>query len=274
MSIPAAAHVVAWLALGTGVGVVLVRQHDLGDRLERAEADRADAPAASSATSPSGPAALASGKATIEARARVEELQHKYEATVSELSKLRADHDRLVATVMATPEGQAAAETSSKFVEKPGFSEAVRAEFERYAMEQKFRDTLKKATGPIVPKKPLYAELAKALKLTGNQSTRFEEDIRGIQTELFQILQVPREDGVVPLEEIQQAEQYPEGSPKKTEIFLKLFKDKIPGTEETYIERAMVLVKQVKKSTESYLDDSQRNLLDTIDLDWFGIKMQ
>ena len=220
-ALPAAAHVVAWLALGGSALYVVGVNRDLTSRLEQLESARAEGggePGGAAA-----PAALAGSKELVTVRAKADDATRRAEVLAAELTKLRTDHDRLLATVLAMPEGAKAEATSGAFVERPGFEDAVRSVVDRYALEHKFRDTLKKATGPIVPKKPKYVELAKALKLDGPQSARFEQDIRAIQTELFEILQIPRDDGFVPLEEIQAAEQYPEGSPKKTEAFLKLF---------------------------------------------------
>lgn len=271
MALPAAAHVVAWLALGGSALYVVAQNRDLAARLERMETAQAEAPSAGAGGA--APAPLAGSKEIVAVRAKADDATRRAEVLSAELTKLRTDHDRLLATVLAMPEGAKADAGTSKFVERPGFEDAVRGVVDRYAMEHKFRDTLKKATGPLVPKKPKYEELAKALKLDGPQTARFEQDIRSIQTELFEILQIPRDDGFVPLEEIQAAEQYPEGSPKKAEAFLKLFKATIPGTQETYLERAVALVARVKDGTKAYLQDEQRGLLDTIDLDWFGIQM-
>ena len=132
---------------------------------------------------------------------------------------------------------------------------------------------MKKATGPLVPKKPKFEQLSKALNLTDAQGVRFGDDIRAVQQELYNILQVPRSDGTVPFDEIAMADQYPEGSPKKAEVFLKLFKLKIPDSEETYLEHAMTLVQRVREATKNYLDEGHRSTLDGIDLDWFGIQM-
>ena len=82
-------------------------------------------------------------------------------------------------------------------------------------MEQKFRETVKKAAGPLVPKKPQFEQLARALKLTRAGRSASRTEIRAIQTELYEILQIPRADGVALLEEIMQAEQYPEGTPRR-----------------------------------------------------------
>jgi hypothetical protein len=271
MPLPAAAHVIAWTVLGTGLGVVLVRQNGVLDRLGKTDAERS-APATD--VSPGGDT-LGGAKDVLGLSTQVGELRRRLAVAESENKTLRSDHDKLVATVLASdgPAGAVLEAGSSKFVEKPGFEDAVRAVVDRYALEAKFRETMKKATGPLVPKKPKFEQLAKALSLSDPQSVRFGDDIRAIQQELFNLLQVPRPDGVVPFDEIAMAEQYPEGSPKKAEAFLKLFKLKIPDTEETYFEHAITLVQRVKEATKSYLDDSQRGVLDGIDLDWFGIEM-
>lgn len=269
-ALPTAVHVVAWLALGTGVGVAFVRQNEVLRRLDEAESDRA-APVAAPAGGD-----LAGGREIVTLKKQLEDLKGQVTNAAREDAKLRADHDRLVLDIMASPDGARAVSAdaaSSKFVEKPGFEDAVRGVVDRYAMEQKFRDTLKKAAGPIVPKKPRFEELAKALKLTEAQATRLQGDVHEMQMELYEVLQMPRSDGVAPWEEIMQAEQYPEGDPKKAAAFLKLFKLTIPDTQETYIERAIALTSRVKTSTKAYFDQSQSELLDTIDLDWFGIKM-
>ena len=268
MPLPVAAHVLAWTVLGTGLGVVLVRQNDVLERLSKVDAERS-APSSGTGAGP------APGSSELGGAKELTALSRRLTVAETENKTLRADHDKLVATILASdgPAGTAAEASSSKFVEKPGFEDSVRAVLDRYALETKFRDTLKKASGPLIPKKPKFEQLAKVLALTEAQGHRMDADVRAIQTELFQILQVPRADGAVPLEEIQQADQYPEGSAKKTEIFLKLFKMKIPDTEETYMEHAITLVQRVKEATKSYLDEGQRATLDGIDLDWFGIQM-
>ncbi len=268
MPLPVAAHVIAWAVLGTGLGVVLVRQNDVFDRLSKVDAEKSPSSSDPAAESTPGSSDLGGAKelTVLSRRLAVAETENK---------TLRADHDKLVATILASdgPAGVAAEASSAKFIEKPGFEDSVRAVLDRYALETKFRDTLKKAAGPLIPKKPKFEQLAKVLSLTEAQGRRMDADVRAIQTELFQILQVPRADGSVPLEEIAQADQYPEGSTKKTEIFLKLFKMKIPDSEETYMEHAITLVQRVKESTKNYLDEGQRSTLEGIDLDWFGIQL-
>lgn len=269
MPVPAPVHVVAYLLVG-GVAVAsFAAARDLRARLETVEESLAAVKDARPGVGAPAPDGAAPGLAAARGEA---ELRGRAEALSSELLALRRDHDRLLATVLALPDG-AKPEDAGRFVERPGFEDAVRSVVDRYALEHRFRDAVKKATGPLVPKKPQFAELAKALDLDAAQSVRLEQDVRDIQLELFEILQLPRDDGVSPLEDIQQAEQYPEGNPKRAEAFLKLFRLTIPGTHETYIERAIALVGRVKGGTTAYLRDEQRALLDTLDLDWFGIRL-
>lgn len=251
------------LLLCAATVTVAVRQGDLARRLDAVEAARPDAEAA---PAPGGGAeekiALLSG--------RLEKADQERQLALSEV---RAEVQKVWAELMRSPEGASAAADGDRFVERPGFEDAVRAAVDRYAVEQKFRDAVRKAVGPLVPKKPKFAELARALELRPPQAERLGADVREIQRELLEVLQVPRDDGVAPLEEIVQAEQYAPGDPKRGEVFVRLMKLKIPDTDETYFERAVTLVQRVKEGTKSYLDTGQRDTLDTLDLDWFGIKM-
>ena len=261
-SIPAAAHVVAWAVLGTGLGFVLVGQREAAKRLDAVELARAGAPSSEGAAADPQKAARI---ATLEGQMKTAEARRE-----SELGGVRKEVQRLWAEFLRTPEGGVPA---GKGPSDPAFEEAVRGVVDRYAMENKFRETIQKATGPIVPKKPQFDQLARALKLRPEQASRFQEEIHGIQQELFQLLQLPRADGIALWEEIMQAEQFPDGSPKKAEVFLKLFKLTIPDTQETYIERAVALASRVKEGTNAYFDADQTATLNTLDLDWFGIKI-
>jgi hypothetical protein len=258
MGLPVVVNVAAWAAVAAGVGFVAVRNADLSQRLEQAEA----AVAASAARAEEAARERhESGAALAAAKAR--------EAVA--LEEVRKDVKSLWAEVMRAPEA-AGPEGKDAVAASAGFEAAVRDVLDRYVLERKFRDAVGKAAAPSIPKKPKFAQLAKALDLKPDQADRLEEDIRGIQTELYQVLQIPRADGVVPLEEIATAEQYPEGSPERTAPFLKLFKLKIPETEETYVERAITLVQGLKSRAPEYLAVEQMETLNSIDLDWFGIK--
>ncbi len=266
MSIPAAAHVVAWVVLGGGVAAVLVGQADVRSRLDQVEKAARDAPAAPAAMAE--PPAPVPDPEVLVLKGRVD-VAAKQAAEVDDVKK---EVQRLWAEWLKSPDPNAVqAERLSK---DPKFEDSVRDVIDRYVMERKFRDQLQKATAPLVPKKPTFDQLAKALDLKPAQSDRFAGDVRQMQQELLETLSIPRPDGVAPLEEIQQSEQYPEGSPKRAEAFLKLFKLTIPGTQETYIEHAIGLVTRTKEAAKAYLDPGQYDTLASLDIDWFGIKMQ
>ena len=270
MGIPAGAQVVAWFAIAGGVGFVAVRQARLSDRLDAldaAERTRVETPA-EGGTGDGAVAEVARKVATLEGR-----VTQQAEA----LPKIEGETQRLWAELGRAPvakDGEAAAKPvdPAALAGDPNFEDAVRGVVDKYVLEKKFKDAIQKATGPLVPKKPAYGDLAKALALKPDQAERFAQDIQGIQHELFDLLSVPRSDGVVPMEEIQQAEQYPEGSPQKAAVFLKLFRLTIPDTQETYIERAISLVQRVKEQAKSYFEEGQYQTLDSIDLDYFGIR--
>jgi hypothetical protein len=268
MAVPAAAHVVAWVVLGSGVAASLVMQSDAAKRLAALEEARASAPAV--AAGGDAPASATLGTPDLaQLRARVEASDVRHDTGLADVKK---DVQKLWEQLLKS--GGEGADVPAAGERSPAFEAAVRDVLDRYAMEHKFREAVQKAQAPIVPKKPSFVQLATALKLRPEQAERFGNEIRAIQTELYEILSVPRSDGVAPLEEIQMAEQYPEGNPKRAEIFVKLFKLTIPDTQETYVERAVSLATKVKSGTRDYFDKDQSALLDTLDLDWFGIRMQ
>jgi hypothetical protein len=260
MPLPTAVHVAVWAALGAGVAFVAVRQGDIDRRLDAA--DKSAVAGAAGTASPPPDAEWAVLKGRVETSER---------AAASQVEEIRKEIQRLWAEWLRSPEGGT---KSADWTNDPKFDDAVRGVVDRYAMERKFRETIQKASGPLVPKKPSFEQLAKALELKPSQAEKFAGEIRAIQMELYEILSMPRADGVALMEEIQQAEQFPEGSPKKVETFLKLFKLTIPNTEETYVERAIFLASRVKEGTKDYFEPGQYDTLSTLDLDWFGIRMQ
>jgi hypothetical protein len=266
MAIPGGVQVVAWLLVAGGVGYVGVTQARISERLDRVEH------AHDGATPPATPdvEAVAKRVAAIE-----DEVGKQADAIPRLEGQTKQIWGELTRAPVAAPAGKEAVATDvAALSADPKFDEAVRGVVDKYVLERKFREAIQKASGPLVPKKPVYAELAKALSLRQDQAERFGGEIQGIQKELFDLLSVPRPDGAVLIEEIQQAEQYPEGSPQKVAVFSKLFKLTIPDTQETYVERAIALVQRVKAGAKTYFDEGQYQTLDTIDLDYFGIRFQ
>ena len=261
-------HTLVTAGLAAGLGWSVLEQRSLARRLEAVELER---PTVSVGAPPTEVAARDAEITTLRGRLEAAE---KTQST--QLGEVRSEVHKLWAELMKAPDGASpgGAMPGSSALADAKFDDAVRSVVDRYVMEQKFREQVKKATGPLVPKKPAFVQLATALKLRPEQAERLGHEIQGMQQELLELLQVPRADGVAPLEEIQMAEQYPEGSPKRTEVFLKLMKLTIPDTQESYFERAVALASRVKEGTKTYFDRDQTEVLDTLDLDWFGIRMQ
>lgn len=156
----------------------------------------------------------------------------------------------------------------------PAFEDAVRDVVNRMADETEFKAKIALAAGkPVIDKKPTIAALAKALSLDTTQETRFREDLKDAQLELFAVLSEERPDGTVPMAEIQKSMEYPEHDPRRAEAFLSLFKQKIPGSEETYMERAIALATGFRKKTGEYLRPEQTDVFNRLDVDLFGVKM-
>src|SRR5262245_4005714 len=98
MAIPAAAPVLAWPALGTGVAWAVTRERSIAERLDRAEAEKANEPATVATPPPS----LAAGGEVAKAAEEVRKLHVENGELRTALTTLRADHDKLVASFLAT----------------------------------------------------------------------------------------------------------------------------------------------------------------------------
>jgi len=98
------------------------------------------------------------------------------------------------------------------------------------------------------------------------------KDLQEIQQELFGLLSEERDDGVVPMEMIAEAESLKEGDPKKAQVFIKLFTLKIPGEEETYMQRAVQLQTDFRKKTADYLRPAQLEVWQDLEVDLFSVK--
>jgi hypothetical protein len=260
MGLPVVANVVAWVALAGGVGWVATRNADLERRIDGAEASLAAGEARETGLRrerDEAQAVLAAAPRPVEAGATVEDL--------------RKDVQALWAQVLGTPGGPVGGPGAEPVGAPADLEAAVRDAVAKDLTQRGYRARAPKE-GAALGKKPKFRELAKHLELDPDQSARLEQEVRDAQMRLYEVLSVPRADGVVLLDEIAQAEQYPPGSPQKTEPFLKLFKLKIPDTEETYVERAIALVQELKGRAPEYLAVEQMETLGGLDLDWFGIK--
>src|SRR5437867_3599579 len=159
LTIPGAAHVVAWTVLGVGVGVAVVRQKDLSERLDKADAVREAAAEVPDAKGPKEARGLAERVAALEQKDSVHVLKAK--KAQEDVHKLTADLTKVWGELLKAPVGGA------KGTE---FEADVRGILDKYVMERQFREKLGKAAGPAIPKKPEFPVLAKALNLRPEQS--------------------------------------------------------------------------------------------------------
>ncbi len=269
MGIPTGVQVVAWVALAGGVGYVAVNQDRIARRMDAVERIQDATPTAQAAREVEAVEQKLAALSESEGK-RAEEIVKIW----AELARAPVVKEPTATLVGTGKPASAPAADPAALAGDPDFEAAVRGVIDAYVVERKFRDALQKVAGPLVPKKPAYPELSQALALKPAQSERFAQDVQAIQHELFDLLSTPRPDGAVLMEQIQQAEQYPEGSPEKAQVFLRLIKLTIPDTQETYFERAVSLVQRVKAEAKTYFDDEQYRTLDTLDLDYFGIRFQ
>ena len=99
----------------------------------------------------------------------------------------------------------------------------------------------KKNEGPFgEDKKRPMTEISKDLELTPQQEDQMVQMINDSKRAMFAEVSVPRNDGTNIVDDIVAALQDPVDPKEKAQaVFMKLFSDKIPGTDETYIARIM-----------------------------------
>lgn len=264
----ARSHLFPWLlgaALALAVGVLALRTGDLAGRLDALESGappvapgpglpdgRGSEPLGADATA-AGPGLLGAGGAR-----RLAEVAAGLEALGVRLAALEAGPAAAPAAFDATA---------------PAFEEGVRRVALRLAQEDvAFRLALATADRTRLGKDPPFARLARALELDAAQEDRFRKGIQGIQAELFQVLSEPRDDGVAPLERLQEAEGLPAADPRRAQLFVELFTQAIPGSDETYLERATALAAGFRARAREWLSVRQQELLDAVEVNLFEVK--
>ena len=259
MALPTPLNAAAFLLLAGGGVALYVQNRGLEQKL--ADLEQVPAPVTRAESAPGGPPTLQAPAAT---KAEVKVMLD----TLGEFTTRVSAQERRLSdlTAAAASKGGAAA--------GPAFEDAVRDVVNRMADEPDFKSKIALAAGrPVIDKKPTIGALAKVLSLDAVQETRFREDLKDTQVELFAVLSEERPDGTVPMALIQKSMEYPEGDPRRAEVFLSLFKQKIPGGEETYMERAIALATGFRKKTAEYLRPEQTDVFNRLDIDLFGVKM-
>jgi hypothetical protein len=193
-------------------------------------------------------------------------LKADLDALAKQVQELRT---QVVATSRPTAGGAGAPAPGSA-----AFELGVRDVLARVQDEPEFKAKIAAAGGPAtLPKKPTFGALAEHLGLDANQQKDFRRDLEDVQGALFALLSEKRPDGRVLMEEIVAVEGLPEGDPKRASTFLELFTLKIPGTEETYVARAVALTTAMRANTQRYLRPEQSSRFAALDVDLFGVKM-
>lgn len=202
--------------------------------------------------------------------------------TIAQVKRLTSTVQRL-ADRMATTEdwvetrkgaGESAAGGAAIDLESPDLDEKVRDIVIDMAGDVRFREKLGLRGGPNIPKKPAFGQLAEVLELDATQEDSFRRDLMGLKEDFMAVISIERDDGVVILEEIGKVEQLPEHDPKRAQVFMKLFMLKIPGTEQTYVNRLVNMTTKMRKSTEKYLRPEQVKRFNSLDVDLLGVEME
>jgi hypothetical protein len=197
-------------------------------------------------------------------------------ASRAEVADLRRSLDAVAERVTAQEKraGAAPGKGAAGTFDGDAFEQGVRAVLERVQDEPTFKAKVAEAAGkPALDKKPTFGALAQYLTLDESQQTSFRRDLEDVQGELMALLADRRPDGRVLLEELGASEALPPNDPKRTEVFLDLFKLKIPGTEQTYVEKAVALSQAFRKKIDGYLRPEQRERFSAVEVDLFGVKM-
>lgn len=255
--------VAAILGLAGG-GVALYVQHrELGRRLDELKLEVARVPERPAAAQP-GERADAGGPVLEGATASRAEVADLRQALAAVAERVTAAEKR-----SGAPPG-AAGLTGGE-----AFEQGVREVLSRVQDEPTFKAKVAEAAGkPALDKKPTFNALSQYLALDESQQTSLRSDLQDIQGELMALLADRRPDGRVLLEEIGAAESLPPNDPKKTAVFLDLFKLKIPGTEQTYVEKAVALSLAFRTKAAGYLKPEQQARFAAVEVDLFGVQMQ
>jgi hypothetical protein len=253
------------LTVAVGAGALLYGQNqDLKERLAAVETMAAAETDAADPAAPGSP--MLRGGRTAREVAEVRRLTNALVQRVDE------QETRLEAIAEAGGDGSAAPVAAAS-LRTAAFTDAVReVVLEMAGNDAAFRSKVGSQDRTKLPKNSSFAKLATVLELDAAQESQMSKDLQGMQQELFGILSEERDDGVVPMEMIAKAEGLKEGDPKRAELFIQLFTLKIPGREETYMQRAVKLQGDFRKRTTDYLRPAQLEIWQNLEVDLFSVK--
>ena len=168
-------------------------------------------------------------------------------------------------------EGGAAAAIDAQ---DPAFEGAVRDVVMDLAEDVRFRTRLGVSGAPGLGKKPPFHRLAEVLELDAVQEETLRGELVDMKQSFFALLSEERTDGVIVLERMAEADGLPEHDPNRAKIFIEVLSLDIPGSDQTYLERMMEDVGGMRTRVREHLRPQQREIWDTLDLDWMGLEVE
>jgi len=121
--------------------------------------------------------------------------------------------------------------------------------------------------------KPSLDQFKDTLKLNEYQTTQAEKILDDAKADVFELAGLKRVDGTSKLDDLVAAVTDPvdsEGAMK--DWFMSLFRDKIPGREETYISELLKMKTRTEKSLVEMLDAEQVKKMRRLNIDYLGVK--
>ncbi len=254
------------LTVAVGAGAVLYTQNqDLKERLATVES-------LTTANADAGDTAIA-GSPQLSGGRTAREVAEVRRLTNGLVKRLDEQETRIKAIAEGTGDGPATGAAAAASLRTPAFQEAVReVVLDMAGNDVTFRSKVGTQDRTKVPKNAPFSKLADVLELDAAQESQMSKDLQEIQQDLFGILSEERDDGVVPMEMIAEAESLKDGDPKKGQIFIKLFTLKMPGSDNTYMEHAAKLQTDFRKKTKEYLRPAQLEVWQNLEVDLFSIK--
>jgi hypothetical protein len=75
------------------------------------------------------------------------------------------------------------------------------------------------------------------------------------------------------MEKIVAVEEKPESDPGRAQLFLTLMKAQVPGSDKTFLEKAVDLATEFRRRAGEYLRPDQAATFARMDVDLFGVKL-
>jgi hypothetical protein len=134
-------------------------------------------------------------------------------------------------------------------------------------LESKLGEVQKKLEDNRNDEKPKFSQFAARLDLDPHQRQAVQDILHRGKTELLEHLQRPLPDGTVLIDELADMYFMTSKDPKEAEergkkVFMRLFSEKVPGTEKTYIEVFGELNGRLKTEMKDRMNDEQKKKYD------------